>query len=155
MKLRTLRHEHRLTQLELSERTGVSLGKDGKEYPRGILHSKKSEQTIVAEATTVRDDEQAKAQPDKPWETIVDFEKFARRQISCWRAEQESPVQIDFDYACIIAGRIKDLVGIVAESDNQPQQPENADDRVNLNDINQEFQLAADEDVGECNEETE
>ena len=49
--------------------------------------------------------------PAKPWETIIDFEKCARRQISTYRAWVGNEGK--YDYARIVAGRIRDLIRIL------------------------------------------
>jgi hypothetical protein len=49
--------------------------------------------------------------PGKPYITIVDFEKCARKQIECYRNEQESPALIW--HAGIVAERLRDLADIV------------------------------------------
>ena len=58
------------------------------------------------------------AVPGKPWETIIDFEKCAKRQISTYRAWAENTTG-GWDYARIVAARIKDLVGILEGNHTQ------------------------------------
>ena len=50
--------------------------------------------------------------PGKPYITIVNFEKCVRRQISTHRAWSENK-DSNYDYAQIVADRLRDLVGII------------------------------------------